>query len=102
MLGNGNICYMAFRPRFFARHRQKAGTHQAAHNRFNAPFGTGSNELWHDIIEQAERGAIIAALEATKGNQTDAAAILNTSRTTLRERIARYNLRGYGVSSLRP
>lgn len=63
------------------------------------PGQTGN--LWHNIIALAETGAIKAALEAASGNQTEAAEMLGVNRNTLRERIGRYNLRGYGVNLLR-
>lgn len=57
-----------------------------------------ASRLWQDIIALAEQGAIKAALELCEGNQTDAAALLGLNRNTFRERVGRYNLRGYGMS----
>ncbi len=42
-------------------------------------------------LEEAERQAILAALEHTRGNQTQAAKVLGISGRTLRERIRKYH-----------
>ncbi|MCB1622602.1 MAG: helix-turn-helix domain-containing protein [Thiothrix sp.] len=57
------------------------------------------NGRWHAIMAMAERGAIRAALHETAGNQTEAARLLGITRTTLRERLGRYDLIGYGRSA---
>lgn len=55
-----------------------------------------TTQLWQDILTSAEKGALKAVLELTHGNQTEAAQRLNMHRSTLRERVSRYGLRGYG------
>lgn len=73
----------------------EAAAYEAAKDRIENPIGVGS--LWHGIIAKAERGALKAALELCNGNQTEAAMRLSMPRNTLRERVGRYNLRGYGL-----
>jgi transcriptional regulator with PAS, ATPase and Fis domain len=47
---------------------------------------------WHEDAEQRERQRIVAALEATNGNQTKAAELLGISRRTLLHRLDQYGL----------
>jgi DNA-binding protein Fis len=43
-------------------------------------------------LEEAERMLLVRALEKTKGNQTQAARLLNISRDALRYKIRKFNL----------
>lgn len=56
----------------------------------------GTKNLWQDMIALAEQGVLKAMLEATNGNQTEAATLLGMNRITLRTRVERYQLKHYG------
>ena len=49
--------------------------------------------IYQQIIAEAEIGMLKAVLEHTQGNQTNAAKLLGITRTTLRQRIERHQLR---------
>ena len=49
-------------------------------------------------LDEAEKTLLIRALEKTRGNQTQAARLLGTTRDALRYKMKKYNLRSTGVS----
>lgn len=57
------------------------------HNQESLALDTSVNSL-----EEAEKKAILNALEASQGNMSQAASILQTTRQTLRSKIRKYNL----------
>jgi DNA-binding protein Fis len=54
--------------------------------------------LWPALIGFAEQGVLKAALEHNQGNQIKTAKLLGIHRSTLRQRIALYNLQTCGKS----
>lgn len=50
------------------------------------------NDLYRLVIEEVERPMLATALDYTSGNQTRAAQLLGISRSTLRKKIADYDL----------
>ena len=46
-----------------------------------------------DMISSLERGLILRALQKTRGNQLQAAALLGINRSTLRGKMERYNIK---------
>lgn len=53
---------------------------------------TPPDNLHSIIMDEAERALVRAVLDHTSGNQSQAAGILGITRTTLRNRIRRYQL----------
>lgn len=51
------------------------------------------NDLHQMVIEEVERPLIETVLNYTKGNQTQAARLLGLSRSTLRKKMAHYEVR---------
>ena len=49
-------------------------------------------KLLQQLLAEAEKGIIRAALEHTNGNQSNTAKLLGITRTTLRTRLTRYDL----------
>lgn len=49
--------------------------------------------VYQRIIDEAEAGILQAVMEHTKGNQTKASQLLGMTRTTLRLRLTRHNLK---------
>jgi transcriptional regulator of acetoin/glycerol metabolism len=45
-----------------------------------------------NILEDAEKGAIIDSLRASNGNRTKAAKLLNISRSTFYEKMLKFNI----------
>ncbi len=50
------------------------------------------NDLYRLVIEEVERPMFTTVLEHTRGNQTLAARLLGMSRSTLRKRLAAYQI----------
>jgi Fis family transcriptional regulator len=50
------------------------------------------NDLYQLVIEEVERPMLATVLEHTGGNQTSAARLLGISRSTLRKRLATYQI----------
>ena len=51
------------------------------------------NDLHQMVIEEVERPLIETVLDHTRGNQTQAARLLGMSRSTLRKKMAHYEIR---------
>jgi len=51
------------------------------------------NDLHQMVIEEVERPLIETVLDYTQGNQTQAARLLGISRSTLRKKMAHYQVR---------
>lgn len=51
------------------------------------------NDLHQMVIEEVERPLIETVLDYTQGNQTQAARLLGMSRSTLRKKMAHYEVR---------
>lgn len=54
--------------------------------------GHGVNNLFQLVMEEVERPLFQTVMEHTSGNQTRAAAMLGISRSTLRKKLAHYDL----------
>ncbi|AGA89059.1 Factor for inversion stimulation Fis, transcriptional activator [Thioflavicoccus mobilis 8321] len=60
----------------------------------NKMDGHPVNDLYRLVIEEVERPMLETLLDHTRGNQTRAAQLLGISRSTLRKKIADYELPG--------
>ncbi|WP_456406144.1 DNA-binding transcriptional regulator Fis [Thiolapillus sp.] len=52
----------------------------------------GANNLFQLVMEEVERPLFQTVMEHTHGNQTRAAAVLGISRSTLRKKLAHYDI----------
>jgi DNA-binding NtrC family response regulator len=57
-----------------------------------APAGAGAPLSLKQRVEAYERGLVVAALEAARGNQSEAARALGVSRVTLHDKLRKYGL----------
>lgn len=64
----------------------------ALKNYFSRLDGHSANNLYQMVIGEVERPLLQTVLQYTKGNQTRASQILGISRSTLRKKLALYNL----------
>lgn len=51
-----------------------------------------AENIWRKVMEEAERGILLAALELYQGNQSLMARKLGINRTTIRTKLARHGL----------
>ena len=51
-----------------------------------------ADQIWRKVMEEAERGILLAALELYQGNQSLMARKLGITRTTIRTKLARHGL----------
>ena len=51
-----------------------------------------ADQIWRKVMEEAERGILLAALELYQGNQSLMARKLGINRTTIRTKLARHGL----------
>lgn len=59
---------------------------------FDQLDGTAPNDLYQLVMQQVEQPLFEAILNHTGGNQSKAAALLGISRSTLRKKLARYEI----------
>jgi Fis family transcriptional regulator len=59
---------------------------------FDQLDGTAPNDLYQLVIQQVEQPLFEAILNHTGGNQSKAATLLGISRSTLRKKIAQYEI----------
>ena len=59
---------------------------------FDQLDGTALNDLYQLVMRQVEQPLFEAILSHTGGNQSKAAALLGISRSTLRKKLARYEI----------
>ena len=59
---------------------------------FDQLDGTPANDLHQLVIQQVEQPLFEAVMEHTGGNQSKAAAVLGISRSTLRKKLALYEI----------
>lgn len=64
----------------------------ALHSYFNHLDGYSTSDLYHLVLAEIEQPLLETVMTHTEGNQTRAAAILGISRSTLRKKLAIYNL----------
>ena len=67
---------------------------QAAYAITRAVSMSGSVSSLDDMLDRVECGILRAVLEETKGNETQAAVLLQKNRGTIRQRIAKHQLGG--------
>ena len=51
-----------------------------------------ADQIWRRVMDEAERGILLAALELYQGNQSLMARKLGINRTTIRTKLARHGL----------
>ncbi len=59
---------------------------------FSQLGGHKPNGLYQMVMEEVESPLLETVMEYTRGNQTKAAAVLGISRSTLRKKLAQYDL----------
>ena len=59
---------------------------------FNQLDGTPPSDLYQLVIHQVERPLFETVMNYTRGNQSRAAALLGISRSTLRKKLAQYEI----------
>lgn len=59
---------------------------------FDQLDGTAPNDLYQLVMQQVEQPLFEAILNHTGGNQSRAAALLGISRSTLRKKLAQYEI----------
>ena len=59
---------------------------------FNQLDGTPPSDLYQMVIHQVERPLFETVMNYTRGNQSRAAALLGISRSTLRKKLAQYEI----------
>jgi len=59
---------------------------------FDQLNGTAPNDLYQLVMQQVEQPLFEAALSHTGGNQSKAAMLLGISRSTLRKKLAQYEI----------
>ena len=59
---------------------------------FNQLDGTAPNDLHHLVMQQVEQPLFEVVMSHTGGNQSKAAALLGISRSTLRKKLALYEI----------
>jgi len=64
----------------------------ALNSYFTQLDGHGTNNLFQLVMEEVERPLFQTVMEHTNGNQTRAAAVLGISRSTLRKKLALYEI----------
>lgn len=64
----------------------------ALNSYFTQLNGHGANDLYQLVLEEVERPLFQTVMEHTNGNQTRAAAVLGISRSTLRKKLAHYDI----------
>ena len=66
--------------------------HAAMKNYFKHLNGYGTSDLYQMVLAEVEPPLLETVMEYTKGNQTRAAEVLGISRSTLRKKLAIYEL----------
>ncbi len=66
--------------------------HDALVDYFNRLDGTAPNGLYQMVLQQVERPLFETVMEYAGGNQSRAAALLGISRSTLRKKLAQYEI----------
>jgi len=64
----------------------------ALNSYFNQLDGHSASDLYQLVMEEVERPMFKTVMEHTNGNQTRAAAVLGISRSTLRKKLAHYDI----------
>ena len=79
-----------------ARSRQKeplrAAVRDALAHYFEQLDGTAPNDLYQLVMQQVEQPLFEVVMQHTGGNQSKAAALLGISRSTLRKKLALYEI----------
>ncbi len=79
-----------------ARHRQTETLRECVQDALRSYFGHmgdhSVNNLYRMVIAEVESPLLETVMEYTRGNQTKAAAVLGISRSTLRKKLAQYDL----------
>ena len=64
----------------------------ALHSYFSKLDGHAPSDLYQMVMEEVERPLFQTVMEHTGGNQTRAAILLGISRSTLRKKLARFDI----------
>ena len=74
-------------------HNQKAITRESVRIYLESLNGHSTNTLYDLVIEETEKGMILEVLKWCKGNRSKAADILGITRTTLRNKMRKLNIK---------
>lgn len=74
-------------------HNQKAMTRESVRIYLESLNGHSTNCLYDLVIAETEKGMILEVLKWCKGNRTQAAEILGITRTTLRNKMRKLNIK---------
>ena len=70
----------------------RAAVSDALAHYFDQLDGTAPNDLYQLVMQQIEQPLFEAVLNHTGGNQSKAASLLGISRSTLRKKLAKYEI----------
>jgi len=70
----------------------RGAVHDALVDYFDRLNGTAPNGLYQMVLQQVEQPLFEAVMDYTGGNQSKAAALLGISRSTLRKKLAHYEI----------